>query len=110
MIRAADLYPEVYPLPYGKTVTLKKPITRVECWNHTDSTADFPVGTVFVVNNVYDETHTSCTVFEKGGVKCTNGQQGYRFIIPNAVLADATGVYVPLKTRDIVGEIIRAES
>ena len=35
---------------------------------------------------------------------------GYRFIIPNAILRAATGLPYPDKTRDLVGEIMAAES
>lgn len=95
-------------LPYGKSVMLRKQIVA-ECWNFTDeTTGTIPEGKTLVINHVYDATHTTCTVIE--GVICSNQQRGWRFIVPNAVLAEATGIFVPAKTRDIVGDIIRAES
>jgi hypothetical protein len=36
-------------------------------------------------------------------------QRGYRFIIDNAQLAKLSGMYIPQKTRDIVGEIMAYE-
>lgn len=35
---------------------------------------------------------------------------GYRFIVPNKMLREATGLPYPEKTRDLVGEIMAAES
>lgn len=94
-------------LPYGKSVMLSKPISNVECWNFTDNTTGtIPAGKSLVINHIYDATHATCTVLE--GIICSNNQRGWRFIVPNTALAGATGLFVPSKTRDIVGELIRA--
>jgi hypothetical protein len=105
--------------PYGKTAVLKQDIRGVECWNFTDNSKwNLPCGTRIHIDNVQDATHTTvCVIDENGqapGVPCPNADGsdriGYRFIINNTTLSQATGIHIPRKTRDIVGEIMAYES
>ena len=106
---------------YGVTVPLLEDVKGVECWNFTDrSKHDLPAGTLVTLDNENDATHTTVCLGVKDEYGRTSGmpliradgqtQLGYRFIIPNKVLRKATGLKVPLRTGDLVGNIIAFES
>jgi len=104
---------------YGVIVPLLEDVRGVECWNFTDrSKHDLAAGTLVTADNVNDATHTTVCVRDKDGnapgilLTWDNGQKqmGYRFIIPNKVLRKATGLRVPFRTDDLVGDIIAYES
>jgi hypothetical protein len=104
---------------YGKTVVLKEPVFNVECWNFTDgSLHTLTAGSLVMIESVSDETSTVVRLVDeagnapgvelvrKDGVK----QLGYRFIVDNVKLASVTGLNVPVKTRDVVAEMMAWES
>ena len=104
---------------YGKTVVLKEPVFNVECWNFTDgSLPTLTAGSLVMIESVSDETSTVVRLVDeagnapgvelvrKDGVK----QLGYRFIVDNVKLASVTGLNVPVKTRDVVAEMMAWES
>lgn len=125
--------------PYHQKVVLKKDLVNVECWNCTDkTTGTIPAGTTVEIQCVNDEESTTiqvvsgpalmsdaglyepqlpcCSVKVSLGLPLNTTEQvggrtrlGYRFIVNNAVLNDATGLNLPLKTRDIVGDMMRFE-
>ena len=111
------------PSPYGQTLPLKRTIKAVECWNsNKGATADLPEGMFITVEHAYDATQTTVQAATSGGLSkadekirkgpltLSDGSDGYRFIVPNKVLGEALGVEMPEVTRDIVGEIIEAET
>lgn len=105
--------------PYNTYVTLLRPVTAT-CWNFSNNvTATIPKGSTILIKHAYDATSTTivagCTgddpKLKQGGLLCSNGKQGYRFIIPNKELNAAAGkVLVPDTTADIIGDIIAAEA
>lgn len=103
---------------YGKTVVLKEPVFEVECWNFTDGSLHvLTSGSRLRVEHVHDETSTVVTlVDEKGGApgvelvqKDGSKSTGYRFIVENVKLANATGLDMPAKTRNVVAEMMAWE-
>jgi hypothetical protein len=103
---------------YGKTVVLLKAV-EAECWNFADgSLHELPEGARIRTEHVSDETHTVVMlVDEKGeapGVELVRKdgtrQTGYRFVVDNAKLAEATCLDVPRRTRDIVAEMMAWEA
>jgi hypothetical protein len=90
---------------YGKTVTLSAPLSNVECWNMSNGGGFvLPAGVRLKVEHIYDAEHTTCMAEKELFPRC------YRWIIRNTELNRVAGTKLPEKTRDIVGEIIRAES
>ena len=110
--------------PYGQTLPLLQPIPKCECWNSTTGgTADLPAGLFITVEHAYDATQTTVLAstcgssirkddprIHLGGLPLSNGDKGYRFIIPNTFLALALGTPMPEKTEDIVGDLIAYET
>ena len=112
------------PSIYGQTHRLLRDLVDVECWNCSgESKATLKAGEMLTVQRVYDATHT--TVFLRadppepglsGHIRTVptwnEGHivDGYRFIVPNTVLAGALGIEMPEKTKDLVGGIIAYES
>lgn len=102
---------------YNQDYVLKAPLTNVECWNFSDgSVGNFQAGETIRVQRVYDSTHTTILCAEKGGRPVTKPDGtmkvslGYRFIVPNTMLAQAIDADVPLETDDLVGDIIAYET
>ena len=104
---------------YGKTVVLNEPVFDVECWNFTDKSLHMlTAGSRVRIEHVHDQTSTVVMLVDeignapgvelvrKDGVK----QMGYRFIVDNVKLAKVTGLNVPVKTRDVVAEMMAWES
>jgi hypothetical protein len=116
--------------PYGQTATTARELTGVECWNFISrDTFTLPAGTRLRIDNPSDATKTVvCVVDECGeavGLRLTytptrfphilaiDGpvhQTGYRFIVCNGALAEATGLPIPTRTFDLVGELIAYET
>lgn len=109
--------------PYGKTLQLKKDLTDTECWNSSEgATATLPAGMFVTIQHPYDATSTTLLAatevgmlkahpdIQKGGILLSNGYKGYRFIVPNNILADALEIEMDEKTEDIVGDIIVYET
>lgn len=88
---------------YNRSVTLSEALPMVECWNNGE-VHELPAGTRLVVNHIYDSEHTTCTAKNELFPGC------YRWIIRNTDLNRVAGCNLPAITRDLVGEIIRAES
>lgn len=103
---------------YDKVVTLQEPLLQVECWNFiTGQLFDLPAGTIIRLNHANDATTTNVSVIDEHGKPkavplINNGkpQDGYRFIVDNVQLARVTGLNVPKRTADLVGDIIQYES
>ena len=102
---------------YGKTVVLRKAV-KAECWNFVDgSMHELPKGARIRVEHVSDAEKTVVmAVDEKGEAvgmelvrKDGKKQLGYRFVVANVDLAGATGLDVPARTRDVVGEMMAWE-
>ena len=103
---------------YGKTVVLNRQLDGVECWNFTDGSLHVLAAGVRVrTEHVNDETSTVVMVVDEKGdapgvelvMKDGTPRTGYRFIVNNAKLAEATGLKVPRRTRDVVGEMMAWE-
>lgn len=99
-------------IPYGQSFTLLTPLLGVECWNYSsDVTADLPVGISVKLDNANSAVATVITVGkEHQPIACSNGLSGYRFIVPNVALGEATGQELPEVVRDVVGDIMRFEA
>lgn len=98
-------------LPYHKTFTLLADIPNVECWNWTSGkTVTLPKGATLKVIQVYDATHTTCSIVDEKGETVEFAPSGYRWIINNTALSKAIGAYVPRRTGDLVGDLIAYES
>jgi hypothetical protein len=102
--------------PYGQIFNLQSPLEQVESWNHTDgSLTTIPAGEAVRVLHVYDSSSTTIQSCREEGleVRCpADGKSsiGYRFIVNNVALSKAIGVQLPVRTRDLVGEIIAYEN
>jgi hypothetical protein len=101
---------------YGKDFVLRSPLEQVRCWNCTDgSTGSFAVGETITVVCIYDAHSTTILCKEADGRPLTNKDgtpqrtEGYRFIVPNAMLNSAIDADVPLTTPDLIGDIIAYE-
>lgn len=110
---------------YGQEFVLKAPLIDVECWNFSDGkTGRFDAGETIRVLSVYDSTHTTISATNEPGrgigrtgerpVWNRDGtpykSPGYRFIVPNALLATAIDADVPATTPDLIGDLIAYES
>jgi hypothetical protein len=104
---------------YKKPATIMSDLVGVECWNFTTrETFTIPTGTSLEAEHAYDATHTTCMVLGPNGshpgIPLPTSELperiGYRFIVRNADLSKATGLRLPKRTRDIIGEIIAFES
>lgn len=110
--------------PYGQTLQLLEPIPNCECWNSTNgATANLPKGMFITLEHAYDSTQTTVLAsscgssalkadpkIHVGGLPLSNGDTGYRFIIPNTFLTHALGIQMPETTPDIVGDLIAYET
>lgn len=102
---------------YDQDHVLIAPLTNVECWNCTDgSSGDFQAGETIRVLHVHDKTHTTIQCKEKDGHPLNNPdgtpseRKGWRFIVPNTMLARAIQAEVPLETVDLIGDLIAYET
>ncbi len=105
---------------YHVPVVLVKPLEKCECWNFTDGKyASFAVGEEIKPIRAFDATHTTfeCKECDADGRPVCNadgstyaGSNGYRFIADNNALAEATGLPIPEKVFDLVGQIMAYES
>jgi hypothetical protein len=120
------------PSVYGQVVVIASALPDVECWNfNCDDRFTLPAGTRIRVEHVNDAKYTTVTVVDEQGeapgieltytpryfahIESTHDrapvkQLGYRFIVENRALAVATGLPIPVKTRDLVGEIVAYET
>lgn len=99
---------------YGKTVVLKKELRDIECWNWIGpDRVILPAGTSIRTLHANDATQTTIGVTEPRGLDFSlpdgSTRTGYRFIVPNDLLREATGLPFPQKTQDLVGDILRFE-
>jgi hypothetical protein len=104
---------DVVVYPYGQTHPLLTEIQDVECWNKSSAERfTLPAGTLLKIEHAYDATHTTCMAQDPDipGKSLELYPGAYRWIIGNQILAAAIGIPMPERTRDIVGEIIAAES
>ena len=106
------------PSSYGQTRALNQPV-QAECWNFTSGEIfTLPAGTLLNIEHVYDATHTTCMLVDAEGntpgvtLGCQDGvsRTGYRFIVLNTDLSSATGLQIPARTYDLVGEMVQYES
>jgi hypothetical protein len=102
---------------YNQDHVLIAPLVNVECWNCTDgSSGDFQPGETIHVLHAYDSTHTTIKCSEKDGHPLTHPSgkpsqsKGWRFIVPNTMLARAIQADVPLETPDLIGDLIAYEN
>ena len=97
---------------YGRITRLTQDLNDVESWNLSgDTRFTLQKGTKVKIIHVYDTFHTIIVLLDENG-KSTHhpdNKSAYRFIVNNIALSDVTGIYIPTRTRDVVGEIIQAE-
>lgn len=98
-------------LPYDKIFTLSIDIPNAECWNWSNNErVTLPANTRVRVLRVYDATHTTIEVVDQNNNTVEFAPNGYRWIVPNTILAKAIDAYVPERTADLIGDIIAYES
>lgn len=96
---------------YNQTYPALSEIKDVECWNRTDgSTGTIPAGTPVLVCHAYDSSHTTVQIENGLPLNGDDKDIGYRFIVKNVVLNKALNIKLPVKTFDLVGNIIAHET
>lgn len=97
---------------YGEYYTLTADVSA-ECWNHTDGAITvLPRGLHIKVEYPGSDCTTVVKVGGQSpeGITCSNGRQGWKFIVDNVKLSESIACYIPAKTYDLVGAIMEAES
>lgn len=110
---------------YHRIAQILKPLENVECWNYSNKvTATLPAGMFIWIAHAYDSYHTNIQAATSASLKeaktntpndprisrapipTSNGKAGYRFIVPNLALAEATRLNFAPVTRDFIGELL----